>query len=235
MTTHHSHSRRSQNILCSQDCVIGDVGEHVPHNYRDHRHDDSQGDISTRKRKTHTHTKNKLLSLVMPSITADFIWQYNWLQSGEPTNSFLLYCTWESCRKPRAASSQPYRSGLTNSSRTKLVWNLHDGKRWGESLSLRVWAPVCCPCSALPPHLPAGVCEHACIESQRELIQNQRLPVKSILEVLGVPCRGDRRQTQSRKMSETGFLPSRITSLVPLAQSWEGSLWFPWSRVFKFI
>lgn len=49
--THHSHSRRSQNVLRSQDCVIGDIGEHVPHNYCDHGHNDSQGDISARKGK----------------------------------------------------------------------------------------------------------------------------------------------------------------------------------------
>lgn len=58
ITTHHSHSRRSQNIFCSQDCVIGDVGEHVSHNYRDHRHDDSQGNISARKGNTHTQRKS---------------------------------------------------------------------------------------------------------------------------------------------------------------------------------
>lgn len=109
------------------------------------------------------------------------------------------------CWQPRAASSQPYRSGLTNSSRTKLVWNLHDGKRRGESLSDA--EGTCQPqWSALPSHLPAGVCEHACIESQGELIQDQRLSVKSILEVLSVACRGDKQRTQSRKMSDR--LPS---------------------------
>lgn len=54
VTTHHSNSWRSQNILCSQGSVIGDVGEHIPHNDGDHRHNDSQGDVSVRKGKRDT-------------------------------------------------------------------------------------------------------------------------------------------------------------------------------------
>lgn len=130
MTTHHSHSRRSQNILCSQDCVIGDVGEHVPDDYRDHRHDDSQGDISVRKGNTHSQRTSchPLLCTVLLQIL-----------SGSTIDCSQVnpqtYSSHTALGKTGAASSQPYRSGLTNSSRTKLVWNLHDGKRRGESLS----------------------------------------------------------------------------------------------------
>lgn len=74
MTTHHSHSRRSQNVLCSQDCVIGDVGEHVPHNYRDHGHDDSQGDISTRKGNTHTGCYLLLCTLLLQILSGIDNW-----------------------------------------------------------------------------------------------------------------------------------------------------------------
>lgn len=161
----------------------------------------------------------------MHSITAYFIWQYNWLQSGEPTKLFLLYCTWKSCRAPKAG-----KPGQLPPSLTVQVWPTLHAQSWSETCTMgrdgvRVWAtlraPVYRPWSALPSHLPAGVCEHACIESQGELIQNQRLSVKSILEVLGVACRGDEQWMQSRKVSETGFLPCRITSLVSPAQTWE--------------
>lgn len=152
MTTHHSHSRRSQNILCSQDCVIGDVGEHVPHNYRDHRHDDSQGDISTRKRKTHTHTqRTSCYPLLCPVLLQ--------ILSGSTIDcSQVNPQTHSSCTALGKAAGNP---GQLPPSLTVQVWPTLHAQSWSETCTMgrdgvRVWvweSEHPCAAPAVPSHL----------------------------------------------------------------------------------